>query len=314
MTEKKKVDRIFIDKKDIDSFDKLRQKPSPFANGQNKDIFLAAMVVGYHEGVKLPLQSKEGYFRTEYLKDEEKTLIKSIAVATTADLNILLDEQKVYSIAEEYATGGISLLREKVQSEGYGSYAKKLENELLRTFEKVIKTEPKKTETLDALESIPVTDLIKNGESDQLEFKSSLAWDCKKQQHNKELKLIVAKTISSFMNSNGGVLLIGVGDNGTVLGLEKDFKLYKGRDEFERTFTNLINTHLGKPNIAYAKIRFHNVGDKEIAAVYVKKSPHEVYVTCDGKEVFCIRSGNACQQLELSEANLYIKEHWQGKR
>jgi hypothetical protein len=311
MTEKKKVAIIYIDKKDTDSFDKLRQKPSPFANGQNKDIFLAALVVGYHEGVKLPLQSKEGYFRTEYLKDEEKALIKSIAVATTGDLNILLDEQKIYSIAEEYATGGISLLRDKVQSGGYGSYAKKLENELLKNFEKVVKTLPKKTATIETLECVQISDLIKNGESDQVEFKSSLAWDYKKKQLNKELKTIVAKTISSFMNSNGGVLLIGVGDDGTILGLENDFKLYKDHDEFERTFTNLINTCLGKPNTAYIKLRFRKVEDKEIAAVYVQKSPHEVYVTCDGKEAFCIRSGNACQPLELSEANLYIKEHWQ---
>jgi len=310
MTEQKKIDRIFVDKKDIISYDKLRQKPSPFANGQNKDIFLAALVIGFHEGIKLPLQSKEGYFRTEYLKSEEKTLIKSIAVATTGDLNVLLDEQRIYSIAEEYATGGISLLIDRVQNDSYGSYAKKLENELLKIFGKVKEKPPNKTETIDTMETISVADIVKTGESDQIEFKSSLSWDNRTQKPSKELKLIIAKTVSSFMNSNGGVLLIGVDDDGGILGLENDFKLYKNRDEFERTFTNLINTHLGKANIAYAKMRFCNIEDKVVSAVYVRKSPHEVYVTCDGKEAFCIRSGNACQQLEVSEANLYIREHW----
>lgn len=62
--------------------------------------------------------------------------------------------------------------------------------------------------------------------------------------------------------------------------------------------------------MAYVKMRFFNIENKEIAAVYVNKSPHEVYVNCDNKESFCIRSGNACQQLGLSEANLYIRERW----
>jgi hypothetical protein len=248
------------------------------------------------------------------LTDEERTLIKAIAIATEGDLNVLLDEQRVYSIAEEYATGGISLLKARVLSGGYGSYVKKLENDLLRTYEKAVQSQPKKAETLESVETIPIADLIENGESDAVEFKSSLAWDYKRQQPSKELKIVLARTVSSFMNSNGGMLLVGVGDDGTVLGLEKDLKLYNSHDEFERTFTNAVNTYLGKLYGAYVNMKFHEIGDKEIAVVIVKKSPHPVYVTCDGKEAFCIRSGNACQQLELSEANLYIKDHWPGSQ
>jgi predicted HTH transcriptional regulator len=38
------------------------------------------------------------------------------------------------------------------------------------------------------------------------------------------LKNEVVTTISAFMNSAGGILLIGVQDDGSVYGLEKDFK------------------------------------------------------------------------------------------
>jgi hypothetical protein len=310
MTEKKKVDRVYVDRKDLADFNRLKEKDSPFSNCQSKDIFLAALVVGYHEGGRIPLKNREGYFRTEYLTDEERTLIKAVAIATEGDLNVLLDEQKIYSIAEEYATGGISLLKARVFSDEYGSYVKKLESDLLRTYEKVFQIQPKKTETLESVEAIPIVDLIKNGESNAVEFKASLAWDYKRQQLSKELKVVVARTVSSFMNSNGGILLVGVGDDGTVLGLEKDLKLYNSHDEFERTFTNAVNTYLGKLYGAYVNMKFHKIEDKEIAVVIVKKSPHPVYVTCDGKETFFIRSGNTCQQLELSEANLYIKDHW----
>lgn len=310
MTEKK-VDRIYVDKKDLDDFNRLKEKDSPFSNSQNKDLFLAAMIIGYHEGGRIAPKNKEGYFRTEYLTNEERALIRAIAIATEADLNVLLDVQKVYSIAEEYATGGISILKAKVFSGEYGSYVKKLENELLRTYETVVKSKPTNAQTATSIETVPIGELIKNGESDVVEFKSSLIWDYKKQQPNKELKLVVAKSVSSFMNSNGGVLLLGIGDDGSVLGLEKDLiQSHNNHDEFERTFTNAINTYLGKLNMAYVNVKFHRIEDKYIAVVSVGKSPHPVYVKSENREDFCIRSGNSCQSLDVSEINLYIKEHW----
>jgi len=311
LTEVKKVDRIYVDKKDLPDFNKLKEKGSPFENCQNKEIFLAAMVVGYHEGGRIELKNREGYFREEYLSDEERTLIRAIAISEMEDLNVVLDEQKIYSIAEEYATGGISLLKAKVSSGEYGSYVKKLESELLRTFDKIGKNLPK-PKTFEEIISLPVIDLIKNGETDSVEFKSSLVWDFKNKQPNKKLMgMIVSKTISSFMNSNGGMVLIGVGDKKNVLGLDKDFaQLEGGRDGFELHLTNTINTYLGKISRALMNIKFERVEEKDIAIVQVKKSPRPVYLKHEGKEEFFIRSGNSCQPLDISEANLYIKDHW----
>ena len=313
MTEKKKVVIIYIDKKDVADFTSLRErKDSPFANAQNKEIFLAAMVVGFHEGGRIEVKNREGYIRTEYLSDEERALIRAIAISAEGGLNALLDEQKVYSIAEEYATGGISLLKAKVFSGEYGSYVKKLESELLRTHEKIMENSPKTAHTGEEVENISISDLIKNGESNTVEFKSSLVWDYKRQQASKELKVVMARTVSSFMNSNGGILLIGVGDDGTVLGLKNDLAiLHNSRDEFERTFKNAINTHLNKMCGAYVSVQFEKTEDKEIAVIYVKKSPRPVYFKPEGKkEEFCIRSGNSCEPLDISEANFYVKDHW----
>lgn len=311
MTEVKKVDRIYVDKKDLPDFNKLKEKGSPFENCQNKEIFLAAMVVGYHEGGRIELKNREGYFREEYLSDEERTLIRAIAISEMEDLNVVLDEQKIYSIAEEYATGGISLLKAKVSSGEYGSYVKKLESELLRTFDKIAKNLPK-PKTFEEIISLPVIDLIKNGETDSVEFKSSLIWDFKNKQPNKKLMgMIVSKTISSFMNSDGGMVLIGVGDKKNILGLDKDFaQLEGGHDGFELHLTNTINAYLGKISRALVNIKFEKVEEKDIAIVQVKKSPRPVYLKHEGKEEFFIRSGNSCQPLDISEANLYIKDHW----
>lgn len=95
------------------------------------------MIAGFREGSRIELDKKEGFVRIEYLTLREKSIIKAIAVAEEGDLNVLLDKNKVYSIAEEYAAGGIKLLKNKVFSGDYGSYIKKLESELVEEFEKI---------------------------------------------------------------------------------------------------------------------------------------------------------------------------------
>jgi hypothetical protein len=309
---KPKVDRFYVDKKDFSDFNRLKENDTPFAGAHNKEVFLAAMIVGYHEGCRIEIKGREGYFHEKDLSKEDAALIRAIAVAEEGELNVLLDKQKIYSIAEQYATGGISLLKAKVLSGEYGSYAKKLESELLRSYGKIRESEPKEPMAFGELDSVSLVDLIKNGESDTLEFKSSMLWDSRKEQPSKELKTVIARTVASFMNSNGGILLIGVGDDKNILGLDKDLsQLHDSLDEFQLTFTNLVNTYLGKVNRVYVDLRFEKMDDKQIAVVRVKKSPHPVYVRCEGKkEEFCIRSGNSCQPLEVSEANLYIKDRW----
>jgi hypothetical protein len=311
MTEPKKVDRIYVGRKDLKDFrDLVKEKHSPFADSQNKDIFLAAMIVGYHESGRIPLGSKEGFFREEYLSDEERALIRAVAVSTEGDLNVLLDEQKVYSIAEEYATGGIALLKAKVFSGEYGSYAKKLESELLRTFRKTAEKAPKR-QTFEELVELSVSELIKNGETDSVEFKSSFIWDYKRKQPNKLISRIIARTVSCFMNSNGGIILVGVSNDKKILGLDKDLaQLNNSLDNLELHFTNIINKYLGKISRPQVSVKFETINKKTAAVIQVRKSPRPVYLQYEGKTEFFIRSGNSCQPLDISEAHLYIKDHW----
>ena len=72
-----------------------------------------------------------------------------------------------------------------------------------------------------------VIQLLRTGESETLEFKSSLRWDAKRSQLNKKLEEVVLKTIGAFNNSRGGILVIGVDDGGNILGLENDYSTLK---------------------------------------------------------------------------------------
>lgn len=133
----KEPDRLYIRKSDRKDYERLLEKDSPFVGKENKDLFMGALITGFHEGTRLKLDKKKGFFLLYHLDDKEKSIIKAIAVAEEGDLNILLDKKKVYSIAEEYAAGGIKLLKDKVFSGGYGSYIKKLESELIDEFERI---------------------------------------------------------------------------------------------------------------------------------------------------------------------------------
>ena len=94
------------------------------------------------------------------------------------------------------------------------------------------------TETDEAVAPALIDDLIAEGESDELEFKSSLRWDYKQGTVNKKLEDVIMKSIAAFANGQGGTLLIGVDDFGTPLGLQHDLStLTDGdRDTFEFIF------------------------------------------------------------------------------
>jgi len=312
MSEGKKVDRLYVDKRDLKDFNRLKEKDSPFVGAQNKDVFLAAMVIGYKERSKIELKKKEGYFRKDYLTDQDIALIRAISVSDEDSLNVLLNEQKVFSIAEQYAAGGIKLLKTRVFSGEFGSYGKKLESELLRAYGQITATQPKDRQKLEEILNLSVADLIKSGENESIEFKSSLIWDYEKKQKNKLMGMIVAKAVSCFMNSKGGILLMGVDDKKRILGLEKDLgQLENGSlDGLEIHFTNVISKYLGKIHRHYVDIKFEKVDDKDVAVVRVRRSPRPVYIQYKDRTEFYIRTGNSCQPLDIRDATFYIKDNW----
>lgn len=121
-------DRLYIPDRDpyekISNSDYLKDK-------KNRVYYMMALTLGWVNGERIKLDSREGYVRTSYLKDTDKALIKAIAVAEEEDLNILTEKEKVYSIADEYAASGVILLKDEVFGKS-GSLPKKLEKRLKR--------------------------------------------------------------------------------------------------------------------------------------------------------------------------------------
>jgi hypothetical protein len=99
------------------------------------------------------------------------------------------------------------------------------------------------TATEETVAPVSLEEMIAEGESDELEFKSTLRWDLREALVNKKLEEVIMKTVAAFANSDGGTLLIGVGDNGDVLGLEPDYHSLGGadRDKFDHAVAKAID-------------------------------------------------------------------------
>ena len=157
--------------------------------------------------------------------------------------------------------------------------------------------------------------LIEKGESNTLEFKSSARWDYKQNNVNKVLEQVIVKTVAGFLNADGGKLIVGVADDGNILGLDRDYRTLnkKDRDGYELFLRQLIANAVGKEHSPYIYFTFHEVDDQDICLVATEPCHEPVYVKNGNDMTFYVRMGNATQQLNTSEAVNYISNHWPGK-
>ena len=160
-----------------------------------------------------------------------------------------------------------------------------------------------------------VREMILGGENEGLEIKSTLRFDIRERNINKKLEYVVAKTISAFLNSDGGVLIIGVDDDGNILGLEKDMQtLSKSNvDGFELHLRQVIKKYLGENFEKYLKISFPKIDNKEICVIKISKSGKPVFINFEGNESFFVRNGNASIPKNRQEQSEYEKLHWDNK-
>lgn len=157
-----------------------------------------------------------------------------------------------------------------------------------------------------------ISKLIAQGEHEKMEFKASFRWDINYKKVNRTLEKMVMKTVAAFMNSEGGLLVIGITDKKTIHGLENDYTSLpkKNRDGFENHFNQVFGTAIGLIYRPFVSLTFHRHRGKELCIVTVKPNKKPVYVKVDGAEEFFIRTGNATTSLPISDASSYIKSHW----
>lgn len=174
------------------------------------------------------------------------------------------------------------------------------------------------TETKPSQVPVTLEEMIAEGEDDELEFKSSLRWDFKEQTANKKLEDVVLKTIAAFANGQGGTLLIGVADDGKILGLEGDYHALGGanRDKFELHLRNILNENFGAAFVtSRIAVSFPAVDSVEICQIDIEPARSPIVIKVKDKngqaqEKFYVRSGNSSQELPLGEMQAYLSERF----
>lgn len=150
--------------------------------------------------------------------------------------------------------------------------------------------------------------LIAKGEGEQVEFKSSLRTNLKTGEADKRLEHAVLKTVAAFLNSDGGVLLIGVADDGAILGI--DLQHLDNPDKFFRHLTGLLGNHIGERFLPFIDCRLVNVGDRRVMMIKCSPSDAPAYLTFGGKEEFFVRSGASSIELTGREMVGYIRNRF----
>ncbi len=158
-----------------------------------------------------------------------------------------------------------------------------------------------------------VKELLGNDEDDAVEFKSTARWDLREGTPSKLMEDAVVKTVAGFLNTDGGTLLIGVGPEREVVGLDADYQRVKPPNG--DGFVNWLTTHLihALDHTATSHVRARIVEHEgvEICRVDVGRSPRPLRAkTSTKEEVFFVRLNNSTRALPEGEQETYITEHW----
>jgi len=157
-----------------------------------------------------------------------------------------------------------------------------------------------------------IRDLIGAGEGYNLEFKTSLRCDIRQEKKNPAIEHASLKTISAFLNSSGGHLLIGVEDDGRVEGIEID--KFENDDKFLLHFWNLVKSSMGQEVTAYIRTTLEKIDGGTVCHARCLRSPAPVFLRQKGfGEEFYIRTGPSSASLEIREALKYISERFPAK-
>ena len=129
---------------------------------------------------------------------------------------------------------------------------------------------------------------------------------------------MIVKSVAAFANAQGGTLLIGVKDDGEILGLERDYTALGGadRDKFERHLRDVLSASLGEAFAASRlKVIFPTVDGIEICRVDVSSAHKPIFVAVADKngqpaEKFYVRNGNSSREMSASETHSYIADRF----
>ncbi|HEB88951.1 MAG TPA: DEAD/DEAH box helicase, partial [Deltaproteobacteria bacterium] len=224
--------------------------------------------------------------------DEDAALDAAARVNTRENVRLTFD-QKVEHVIQEIVDSNFELYKRITDDRTFGEVVKNF------LFDQYLRAHRSAEE------------LIQRGESKTLEFKSTLRWNLKKdRKDDKTVTPAVLKTIAAFLNTEGGDLLIGVSDDGGIIGIERD--QLESDDKFMRHLAQVVRNGLGDRAGTCIDPKCQIVRGKTVCVVSCQRSPEPVYLKWKGLEAnpegdFFVRSGPGTVKLDPDSARKYIR-------
>ena len=130
------------------------------------------------------------------------------------------------------------------------------------------------------------------------------------------MELAVLKSVAGFMNTDGGTLLVGVADNGEIVGIEEDFAFQGSKrtvDGWELWLTDLLSQSLGQAAAMDVSVAYGEIDGRTVARIDVGPAARAVFVTPtrgERKPVFYARMNSSTRELLGAEAVDYQRKRW----
>lgn len=160
------------------------------------------------------------------------------------------------------------------------------------------------------VEELDIAALIAGGESDAVEFKSTLRVNLHTGNADPRMEYTALRTLAGFLNTGGGTLIIGVSDDHAPVGIEQDN--FPNEDEMSLHLVNIIKTRMGPQTMASLQIHYDDYEDSRVMVVNCRRSPTPVYLKDSNRESFFIRTGPSTTELSVSQTQDYIKTRFNG--
>ena len=150
-----------------------------------------------------------------------------------------------------------------------------------------------------------LSQVVINGESEAVEFKSTLRTNLHTGSKDPRMELAALKTLASFLNTNGGMLVVGVSDDGSPVGIQADE--FENEDKMGLHLVNIVKARMGIQAITSLHVHFDDHDDCRVMVVKCRKAPTPVFLKDGETERFYIRTGPSTTELSASQTQDYIK-------
>lgn len=153
-------------------------------------------------------------------------------------------------------------------------------------------------------------------EGHKVEFKASFDWSPLRNERDPNLRLGTLRTLCAFLNGEGGVVYLGVADDGKVVGIDDEL-LRSGHenpsDHFEARIRQFVRDAIDPAPLNGLAIEFEQVGEKMVCVLSVAPQPGVTYLVHrkpNGRvddDVY-VRDGNRTVRLEGRSRDRFVVE------